>query len=268
MAQIAPGDGAAATGLRARKKARTRRAISDLATELFVAQGFEHVTVAQIAAAADVSVKTVFNYFSSKEELFFDRADDAFDALVAAVIERGSQTTVVDALHAVLADRRVPFDPNGWRGLAEPRGYEAFRDFLATEQAAPVLRARRLVISEDWAERLTPLLAGQFGLPCADPRTQTLATMVLAAMGLRGRTLSRAMLERADAREVERRVRTVVDEAFDRLARAFADLDRGEGRGYASTGTGVRPPKPRRVRAAPAVRAPARANAPPTRKAM
>lgn len=229
MAQIAPGDGAAVTGLRARKKARTRRAISDIATGLFVAQGFDEVTVAQIAAAADVSVKTVFNYFSSKEELFFDRADDVFDALVAAVTERPPQSTVVGALHAVLADRRVPFDPAGWRGLADPRGYEGFRDFMAAEHAAPALRARRLLVSEAWAERLAPFLAGQFGLPPADPRAQTLATMVLAAMGLRDRTLSRAMLERAGAREVERRVRAVMDEAFDRLARAFADLDRGGG---------------------------------------
>lgn len=97
---------------------------------------------------------------------------------------------------------------------------------MAAEQSAPALRARRLVVSELWSERLTPILASQLGLAAADPRAQTAASMVLAAMGLRERTLARAMLERAGAREVERRVRAVVDEAFGRLAQAFADVDR------------------------------------------
>ena len=75
-------------GLRAWKKERTRTTISDVATGLFMRDGFEQVTVAQIAAAAEVSVKTVFNYFPSKEDLFFDRADDVIGALVDAVVER------------------------------------------------------------------------------------------------------------------------------------------------------------------------------------
>ena len=62
-------------GLRERKKAETRQAISDVATRLFEARGFEAVTVAEIAAAANVSAKTVFNYFPAKEDLFFDAKD-------------------------------------------------------------------------------------------------------------------------------------------------------------------------------------------------
>src|SRR4051794_37232709 len=74
--RMQPSSSPTPTGLRAFKKARTRLAISDVATRLFVEHGFEHVTVAQIAEAAEVSTKTVFNYFTSKEELFFDRAED------------------------------------------------------------------------------------------------------------------------------------------------------------------------------------------------
>src|SRR4051795_10963142 len=88
-------------GLRAWKKERTRRTISDVATGLFMRDGFEAVTVAQIAAAAEVSVKTVFNYFPSKEDLFFARADDVIAAIAAAVVARPGGETIVGAIHVV-----------------------------------------------------------------------------------------------------------------------------------------------------------------------
>jgi AcrR family transcriptional regulator len=213
-------------GLRAWKKARTRSTISDVATGLFMRDGFEAVTVAQIAAAAEVSVKTVFNYFPSKEDLFFDRADDIVGALVDAVVERPPGTTIVGALHVVLADRRVPFDAGGWRGLRDPEGYERFRRFLETEECSPALRTRRLVMTELWTARLTQLFTHQLDLPAGDPRAAALASMVIAAMALRARTLSAAMMARLSARTVEKRVRAVADEAFERLAIAFADVDR------------------------------------------
>jgi AcrR family transcriptional regulator len=212
-------------GLRAWKKQRTRQAISDVATGLFMRDGFEAVTVAQIAAAAEVSVKTVFNYFPSKEDLFFDRADDLIGVLCDAVVERPAGVTVIGALHRILADRRVPFDTSGWRGLRDAEGYERFRRYLATEEASPALRTRRLAIGELWAARLARLFCNELGLPRGDVRASVLAALVVSAMTLRARTLTAAMLERLSARTVERRVRAVVDEAFDRLAVAFADVD-------------------------------------------
>lgn len=212
-----------ATGLRAFKKARTREAISDVATRLFMERGYEAVTMAEIAAAAEVSVKTIFNHFNSKEELYFDRIEDVFGALVAAVLERPEGSTAVEALRRVLADRRVPFDPAGWKALRDPDGYEFFRSFVATEHGAPALRARRLVVAQEWVERLATVLAADRGVKQAQLRDLTLAAMVIAAMGLRERALSTAVLERASARSVERRVRAVVDEAFDRIAAAFPD---------------------------------------------
>jgi AcrR family transcriptional regulator len=58
------------------KKRETRQRISDVATEMFLARGFEAVTLDEIAVAAKVSKMTVFNYFARKEELMLDREDD------------------------------------------------------------------------------------------------------------------------------------------------------------------------------------------------
>jgi len=68
-------------GLRQRQAQRTREAIQDAATRLFLASGFHAVSVDEIAAAAEVSKRTLFKYFPSKEDLviggFADHADEA-----------------------------------------------------------------------------------------------------------------------------------------------------------------------------------------------
>jgi AcrR family transcriptional regulator len=212
-------------GLRETKKARTRLAISDAATRLFVDRGFEQVTVAEIAEAADVSIKTVFNYFATKEDLFFDRADELIEGLVRTIAERPPGTTVAAALRALLTENLVPFAGDRWTRLRDPDGYAALRGFLATEHASPALRARRLVVAESWGRRLAPVIAAELGLGAADYRAEVYAAMVLGALGLRERTLSAAVLAGLSARVVEKRVRAAVDEAFDRIDRAFADID-------------------------------------------
>src|SRR6476469_1985072 len=107
-------------GLRETKKARTRLAISDAATQLFVERGFEQVTVAEIAEAADVSVKTVFNYFPAKEDLFFDRADELLAGLLRTIAERPEARTITTALRA----RRLAI-AEGWTAdLAAALGAE------------------------------------------------------------------------------------------------------------------------------------------------
>src|SRR3979411_1384262 len=59
-------------GLRDRKKLETWRAINTAAAELFLERGFEAVSIADIAAAANVSPSTFFNYFTTKEAVVFD----------------------------------------------------------------------------------------------------------------------------------------------------------------------------------------------------
>jgi AcrR family transcriptional regulator len=77
-----------ATGLRERKKQRTREAITRAAVELFAERGYQATTLADIAEAADVSTRTIFAYFPSKEDILFCDYAAMRDALSRALAER------------------------------------------------------------------------------------------------------------------------------------------------------------------------------------
>jgi AcrR family transcriptional regulator len=94
------GEPSARCGLRERKKQATRRALHDAAVRLALDEGLEHLTVEEISAAADVSVRTFFNYFPSKEQAIL--GDDVFPAdegQTAALMADAS--SVLDGLHRV-----------------------------------------------------------------------------------------------------------------------------------------------------------------------
>jgi AcrR family transcriptional regulator len=88
----------APTGLRELKKQETRQLISDQATRLFIAQGFEQTTIAEIAAAARVAKKTVTNYFARKEDLALDHQDAFVASLAEAVSSRRAGDSALAAL--------------------------------------------------------------------------------------------------------------------------------------------------------------------------
>jgi AcrR family transcriptional regulator len=95
---------AAPEGLRERKKRLTRVAIFGAARKLFDERGFEDVTVAEIADAANISVKTLFTYVRSKEELIFGDGPTVLDAVAAAVRNRRlGETPLVAAAKALMA---------------------------------------------------------------------------------------------------------------------------------------------------------------------
>jgi AcrR family transcriptional regulator len=91
---------AAELGLRERKKQRTRETIAQAALELFDRDGFHETTIPAIAAAADVSPRTVSAYFPAKEDLVFPDQEDSFERLAARLRERPDEETTADALRA------------------------------------------------------------------------------------------------------------------------------------------------------------------------
>ena len=196
-------------GLRERKRAATRLAISNVATRLFEQRGFEQVTVAEIAAAAEVSVKTVFNYFGNKEELFFDREEELLAGILRALRERGPCVSPTAAMRPLLLDRPLPLAGSDWSDLRTEL-YEHVRAFVACERASPALSARRLLIAQAWAGPLA-----------REAGSAAWAAMFLAVLGLRHEVFAAALLEQRAPATVERRVRASVGDALDALERAF-----------------------------------------------
>src|SRR5919108_102309 len=88
-------------GLRARKKRAARKAIAATARRLFAEHGFDAVTVAEVAAAAEVSEKTVFNYFPTKEDLAFAGREEGIAQFVTAIAERAGEDSVLDVFRTM-----------------------------------------------------------------------------------------------------------------------------------------------------------------------
>ncbi|MGW8887272.1 TetR family transcriptional regulator [Streptomyces sp. NPDC055749] len=99
----------APVGLRERKKQLTYQAVSDAAIAMFLERGFDKVSVAEVAAAADISKPTLFRYFPAKEDLALHRFADHEDEAARVVADRADGESPLDALHrhflAGLADR-------------------------------------------------------------------------------------------------------------------------------------------------------------------
>src|SRR5687768_15977154 len=91
------------TGLRERKKQRTREAIVENALRLFEERGFDQTTIADIAEAADIAPRTFFGYFPSKEDVVFADFPVYLDALAARLRDRDRSETAIDAMRAWMA---------------------------------------------------------------------------------------------------------------------------------------------------------------------
>jgi AcrR family transcriptional regulator len=109
----------ATTGLRERKKARTRQLIADTAARLFAERGYENVAVSDVAREAEVAEQTVFNYFPTKERLVTDRDEQIHDRMSDLVRSRPPGVTPAAAvrdfvLRSVDGIRTIPREV--WRG--------------------------------------------------------------------------------------------------------------------------------------------------------
>ena len=159
-------------GLRERKKQQTRLAIVDVATRLFVEQGYQQTTLAQIAEEADVAPSTFFNYFATKVDIVFSMIDAVVDSAQRRITERPDGEPAAHAIVAWLTEE-LP--------SVEQPYVDAIRRFPAIISSDPELVAEerlRMALLED-------VLAAGFGRDLGES-PDGMRSRVLAAMALRG----------------------------------------------------------------------------------
>jgi AcrR family transcriptional regulator len=158
------------SSLRERKKQRTRAALAGVALELFAARGFAAVTMAEIAAAAEVGPRTVYRYFADKEELLFGADDEVLDHLRTALAARPAAEpparAVVEAVRALVplwGDRQA-------EGRARAAVIAASPELLARQRTKQAAEERVLaagLVARGLAAAQAGLLA-RAAVVCAD----------------------------------------------------------------------------------------------------
>jgi len=209
-------------GLRELKKEQTRQLIAGTAWRLFADRGFDKVTVAEIAREAQVAEATVFNYFPSKEDLFYSRFE-AFSARLAdAVRDREPGEP------ALAAFRRALLEEGGLLAQAEAGGQEALARLRTVNRViaeSPALLAREQQAMARSAADLAALLAAETGAPPDDLRPQVAANALLG--------LQRAVIDYVRGRVgsgddlggLAADVRKLTAEAFALLEQGLAGYD-------------------------------------------
>jgi AcrR family transcriptional regulator len=196
-------------GLRARKKRVARQAIATTARRLFAERGYDTVTVAEVAAAADVSEKTVFNHFATKEDLAFAGREEGIAQFVAAITERPPGSSFLDVFRTMTHTVLDVFVAGG------------DEDLLAVAKiirGSRTLQERLTVGWESGAAAITAVIAETSGaddddlLPAIVARTLwfTHRSIFLAALN--------GLLAEEDRDQLAARLRVAADEAYDQLA--------------------------------------------------
>lgn len=189
------------SGLRERKKVATRRALIEAALRLAAERGPDRVTVEDIAEAADVSVRTFFNYFASKDDAVIGVDPDRVQEAVERLLARPAGEPPLEAMRAVLTSTldRYTDESEGW----------AVRTELL--RAWPHLRARHVAHLETVERRLIEAMAARTG---ADPDLDVYPTLVVTVAV----SALRAALRVWHAPGSTARLPRLVAESFDRLA--------------------------------------------------
>jgi AcrR family transcriptional regulator len=169
-------------GRRERRKAQTRAEVREVAQRLFAERGFDAVTIADVAAAADVAVQTVFNHFETKEALFFAERTPWVEGAAAAVAQRAPGSDPMAALRAFLE--------HGLTELLEQESRPEGRHYVEALRRSPALQSRERMLVEQAGELVTAALddavtAGDWpAARGADPTTAHVLSRLVADLFL------------------------------------------------------------------------------------
>jgi AcrR family transcriptional regulator len=214
-------------GLRARKKRATRDAIAATARRLFAERGFNDVTVAEVAAAADVSEKTVFNHFATKEDLAFAGGEARLSRLLDDVAQRPAGTPVLAVFRATT---EAMID-----GLATMTEDDDFFVIPRIIRGSPALQERLTTTGwEHESTALTAVIAKTTGADDGD----VIPAIVARTLSWTHRTVLRAalagLLAGEDPHPLAARLRATSARAYDQIAAGLGD--------YGTSDRAVAPP--------------------------
>jgi AcrR family transcriptional regulator len=203
-------------GLRERKKQRTRELIAETARRLFTERGFDDVTVTEIARAAEVAQKTVFNHFPSKEDLVYWRLETFEDELLGAIRQRQPGESVLTAFGRFL------LVPRGLLAEQDPDAAEQLAALTRMITASPALLERERQLLERLTASLAELIVEETGAAADDIEPWVAAS---ALMGVH-----RTLLDRTRRGVLAgRRGASLAAEVRSQAQRAIARLERGLG---------------------------------------
>jgi AcrR family transcriptional regulator len=189
-------------GLRERKKQQTRETIERVALKLFAERGFDETTVADIAEAADVSARTIFSYFDSKEAILFCEESSSFERLKEMLEQRPPGMTTADAMREFLSS----VGPHDEAALLRKKV------LMANPALGVRMRAR-------FESLLQESIAKDLGGGADDIRSRLIAASINAAF-----TTMREQLEAGDEPNHEQVMRTL-DEVLEFLRGGLAALE-------------------------------------------
>ncbi len=197
-----------ALGLRARKRQRTHRALEDAALRLFAEAGFEATTVEQIAAEADVSPRTFFHHFASKEDVVHGDYEARLSRLTEGLGDRPPHESAATAVRNALLEVAADYTAEWERLLLRAR----------LTAGNPSVLARSLALQHQWEEVVAGAVADRLQVDvAADPRPRLLAAATLSAM----RVAQRRWLETGGATPLP----TLLVEHLDLLERGLRGFD-------------------------------------------
>jgi AcrR family transcriptional regulator len=166
-------------GLRERKKRLMRQLISNTATMMFLERGFEDVRVAEVAAACDVSEKTVYNYFPTKESLILDREEDMTADIRRALGPGGGPLSPVDAAVALIADELKRTFEHWDEEHDQPFDVRFLHRFTELFEQTPSLRAAQRDMMDRLVDVAAQAMAARAGVDPEDPEPQIAADAIL-----------------------------------------------------------------------------------------
>lgn len=205
------------TGLRAMKKRQTRQNISHHATRLFLERGFDKVTIADVAAAAQVAKMTVTNYFPRKEDLALDLREVFVELPAELVRERATGESALDALRRGFLDAVERRD--AVLGFSGP-------PFARMITGSPALAARLREFHEDRENALAAVLAEETGAAPDDLVPRLAAVQLVGVYRVLFAEALRRTIDGQDHDEVAAALEPAGRAAFDLLAPVLGDYAR------------------------------------------